>query len=226
MKQAQQPLVTTSCEPMTLPPLTVLLPIESYFEGRVQSSVTLHSRLTSVPLPSSWSIASTDPLTLCKLRLRQEGQADVTTTINISAELGWTVFYSDKELTSASSPLLTELPHKLVSVTAVYSLMSLLDSARVCVGNSDDKFLKLWHHRALTLHGSQSELLTTVLLSSSFCFTPALSHIDLVYLRVLCLADPQFGMLTVICSCQTTVQLFNAQRVQHNMQHLLYSATD
>ena len=118
-KQAQQlpPIVSTPCQPVTVPPLTVSLPIESYFGGCVQSSVALHLRLTSLPLPSSWIIASTDPLTLCKMRLHQEGQANVTTTISIDGELGWTVFFSGKELTPTSCPLLAKLPHKLDSVS-------------------------------------------------------------------------------------------------------------
>ena len=43
-KQAQQllPIVSISCQPETVPPLTVSLPIESYFGGSVQSSVALH----------------------------------------------------------------------------------------------------------------------------------------------------------------------------------------
>lgn len=142
-------------------PLTVSLPIEFYFGGHVQSSVALLSRLPSLPLTSSRTVASTDPLSLCKLRSQQEGQssrADVTISVGISSELGWSVFYSGKELTQTSCLLLAALPHELTSAAAVCHLMSVLDSAKVCAGNSDEKFLKLWHHRALTLHGSQNPI--------------------------------------------------------------------
>ncbi len=161
-KLAQQlPLVVAIPRQLvTIPPLTVSLPIESYLGGHVQSSAALLSRLSSLSLPPSWIVASTEPLTLCKLRVQQEGQAsraDVTTTISISSQLGWTVFHSGKELTPTSCSLLSELPFELTSVTAVRHLITCLDSTKMCAGNSDEKFLKLWHHRTLTLHGSHSK---------------------------------------------------------------------
>lgn len=159
-KKLAQQLSAIPCELVTIPPLTISLPIESYLASHVQSSVALVRRLTSQSLPPSWTVASKDPLTLCYLRVQKQGQAskaDVTTTISISSELRWAVIFSGKELTPTNCPLLGEMSHKLTSVTAVFHLISRLNAAKVCAGNPDEKFHKLWHHRALTLHGSHSK---------------------------------------------------------------------
>ena len=158
-KKLAQHLSAIHREHVTITPLTISLPIESYLGGHVQSSVALVHHLTSQSLMPSWIVASMDPLTLCYLRVQKQGQssmADVTITVSISCELKWAVVFSGKELTLTNCPLLCEMPHELTSVNAVLGVISLLNTTKLCAGNPDEKFHKLWHHRTLTLHGSLS----------------------------------------------------------------------
>ena len=138
---------------------TVSIQLTSYIDGHVFSSDALCHRLSSQPLPPLWMIVCAPPLTLCKLRVQQEEQAskaDITINISISANLEWMLHFLKQELTPSRCPLLREVPMKLTNVTAVVRMMALLDSAKLCVGNSEEKFFRLWRHRALTLHGSAS----------------------------------------------------------------------
>ena len=153
-------VVSISLQLVTIPALIISLPLASYINGCIQSSESLYLRLCSLPLPSSWHIASRTPLTLCKLRLHQTEQAsraDTIFTFRISSELKWTLSFLNQTLSAAGCPLLAEVPQFLTSVVAVRKLMMLLDSTMVCTGNPDSKFLDLVQHRALTLHGSASE---------------------------------------------------------------------
>ena len=130
-----------------------------YIDGHVLSSDALCHQLSSQPLPPLCMIVCTPPLTLCKLRVQQEEQAskaDITINISISGNLKWTLHFLKQELTPSRCPLLRELPVKLTNVTAVVHMMTLLDSAKLCAGNSKEKFFGLWRHQALTLHGSVS----------------------------------------------------------------------
>ena len=43
---------------------------------------------------------------------------------------------------------------KVDSVALVQQIMELVDSVKVCIGNPEDHFLDLWHHRVQTLHHS------------------------------------------------------------------------
>ena len=154
-------IVAIPLQLVVVPALIVSLPLACYTSGHVQSSDSLCARLTSsLSLPPSWIIASTTSLTLCKLRVQQNGQAsraDIIFTLSITSELEWTLSVSNLELSPASCPILAEVPHTLSSVAVVHHLMVLLDSTKLCVGNPDRKFIDLWQHRALTLHGSSSK---------------------------------------------------------------------
>ena len=68
-------VVSISLQLVIIPALIISLPLASYTNGYIQSSESLYIRLSSLPLPSSWDIASRTPLTLCKLRLYQTEQA-------------------------------------------------------------------------------------------------------------------------------------------------------
>ena len=140
---APPPLVVSiSLQLVTIPALMISLPLAAYADGRVHSSESLWVRLSSLSLPTSWIIASRTPLTLCKLRVHQEGEAsraDVTFTLSISSELEWTLSFVNLKLNSTVCPLLAEMPHTLDSVAAVRCLMMLLDSTNLCIGNPDGK---------------------------------------------------------------------------------------
>ena len=141
------------------PHLTVLLPLTAYRDGTVQSLELLCERL-SASLPPTWTVACTEPLALCRLRVQLGGEkphVDVGTSIIINTDLGWTLSVVNRQLTPSSCPLLTAFPPQLDSVSSVCTLLSLLDSVKLCTGSPEPKFLELCHHRALTLHGSAGE---------------------------------------------------------------------
>ena len=106
-----------------VPSLTVSLPLASYLDGHVQSLECLYARLSN-SLPSSWTVASTTPLTLCKLRVQphvgtQGSHVDITTTITIMSNLEWALSVMNQPLTPAACPLLVGIPLQLSSVSAV-----------------------------------------------------------------------------------------------------------
>lgn len=78
-------------------------------------------------------------------------------SLNINSELSWTLHYLQHQL-SVESPLLNPLPDTVNSVTVV-KLIEMIEFAKVCIGNSDVKFLEYWQHRANTLHGITSRQL-------------------------------------------------------------------
>ena len=149
--------------------LPVSIPLHFFTESCVSSLSNLHCRvslmMTSPSFTSShptWKIVYTEPLTLCKLEVQQascEAEAMcgcVVMSLSISTELKWTLHYLNHPL-SVESPLLNSLPNTVNSVAVVMKLIETLDSAKVCIGNSDVKFLEYWEHRASTLHGITSK---------------------------------------------------------------------
>lgn len=141
-------------------PLTVSLPLTAYLDGHVQSLESLCKRLPT-SLPPTWTLISEVPLTLCKLRVQLGGEphVDVGACIIINNDLGWTLSVVNRPLTPTSCPVLAEIPTQLSSVSSVCRLLTLLDSVKLCTGSPEQKFLELYHHRSLTLHGSAGKLL-------------------------------------------------------------------
>lgn len=154
------PLVLTVSIPrqsLVVPSLTVSLPLTSYLDSHVTALVDLHSRLSQHRLPSSWTLTSRSPLTLCKLRvqLAEQGSCvDVIAVITIKSDFEWTLSFMNHQLTPTMCPVLSQVPSKIASISSVHSMISLLESVKVCTGNTETRFIELWQHRSLTLHGS------------------------------------------------------------------------
>ena len=157
-----------------MPQISFLLsfPISLYTDSNISSLESLSSRLTSMSLPESWIFASTRPsLTLCKLRVltrddnhadsttsSASSRADVTLSICVTKNMNWSpLFVVDMQVNMTECPLLDGMPVVINSVSSIINIIKTLNSARVCSGNSEKKFLDHWHQRSLTLHGSSSE---------------------------------------------------------------------
>ena len=222
---APPPLVVSiSLQLVTIPALMISLPLAAYADGRVHSSESLWVRLSSLSLPTSWIIASRTPLTLCKLRVHQEGEAsraDVTFTLSISSELEWTLSFVNLKLNSTVCPLLAEMPHTLDSVAAVRCLMMLLDSTKLCIGNPDGKFLDLWRHRALTLHGSSGKYINGyilhAILSHKMCLCAQVPVLG-VWMTLPFLVFLPYDMRTATCYSRLRVELFAVVFAQRTAQ--------
>ena len=151
--------------------LTLSIPLHYFTESRILSFSNLRCRITSLmdssffaSLHPSWKVVSTEPteqLTLCKLEVQcasDEGLCGhVILTLNVNAELKWTLYYLHHHLSAATTPLLSSLPDVTTSVTVVIQLIDTLDSSKYCVGNPDIKFIEHWQHKMTTLHGISSK---------------------------------------------------------------------
>lgn len=139
-------------------PLMISLPLSAYTDAPVDSIEILHSRISSLPLPPTWVVsnAAKSPLTICKLRVSENLQprADILVTLTIDPEKGWAVSFIHKHTNPDNCMLLSKLPSTLSSVHSISSTLSLIDSCKVCPGNSDSTFLESWQQRSLTLHNS------------------------------------------------------------------------
>ncbi len=156
-----------------MPQISFLLsfPISLYTDSNISSLESLSSRLTSMSLPESWIFASTrHSLTLCKLRVltRDDNHADSTTSsassradvtlyICVIKNMNWSLFVVDMQVNMTECPLLDGMPVVINSVSSIINIIKTLNSARVCSGNSEKKFLDHWHQRSLTLNSSSNE---------------------------------------------------------------------
>ena len=131
-------------------PLVVSLPLSSYTDSTAQSIVQLLDRVMKIVLPPKWtnvtdSLHSIDHISLCKLLERPSCPARLLFTVTVTSTFQWTVHVaSDKK--SFQNELISSLPPALTSVSHVLQLLSLLDSAKVCPGNPEKKFLENVSH--------------------------------------------------------------------------------
>ena len=73
--------------------------------------------------------------------------------------MDWVVSFIHESVIASNCQLLSELPHKITSAASVTSILHLMDSSKVCLGNSDPLFLKNWQERSLNLHNSRGNRL-------------------------------------------------------------------
>lgn len=142
---------------ITLP--TITIPIAAFTTGIVQSLPQLSGRISALLAKScTWTVASIDPLVLCKLNVQSPNAgiatASVTSTITITSKLHWTISYMSQQVSVNKCPVFRDQPMKVDSVALVQQIMELVDSVKVCIGNPEDHFLDLWHRRVQTLHHS------------------------------------------------------------------------
>ena len=113
---------------MTITSFKLSFPISVYAEGTISSLESLSSRLASLPLPDSWIIPKSRPLTLCKLRVQLDSssaRADVSVSVGVTDQLQWSLSLTNKQLDPGLCPLLSGVPSTLTSATAVCSLLRL-----------------------------------------------------------------------------------------------------
>ena len=96
-------------EPEVLRQCKVSLPLSAYVESEVQEIAVPAKRLLSLPPPASWlnwSIASSNPLILCKTEIAQASRVFNFLTLSIRNDLKWTLFVGGVELSMSKCPLL------------------------------------------------------------------------------------------------------------------------
>ena len=152
------------------------LPISIYHSMPVVSLQALQARLQKRALPPSWVVApasTVDSLVLCKLRYDSSHSiVDVLFTVTINVHLGWCVMLCGNLLDQTKNKFLSSLPTSICSFGDLVHVLESLDSCRICMGNSEEKFLNVVRHRNSTPKGEfvDAAVLTFVLLCINVCF--------------------------------------------------------
>ena len=144
---------------MTPSTLMVSLPLSVYIDAPADSVDILHTRVTSLPLPPAWIVnnAAKTPLSLCKLVMNSgdiQPRARVLVTLTLKADKTWVVSFIHSDINPDNCPVFDRLPPTLTSVSSIRHALSLIDSNKVCSGNSDLSFIASWNQRSLTLHNT------------------------------------------------------------------------
>jgi len=161
--------------PLTLLKFVVSLPVSIYLSTPVVSLQALQARLQKRALPPSWVLApasTVDSLVLCKLRYDSSHSiVDVLFTVTINVHLGWCVMLCGNLLDQTKNEFLSSLPNSICSFCDLVQLLESLDSCRICMGNSEEKFLNVVRHRNSTPKGEfvDAAVLNFVLLCISVC---------------------------------------------------------
>lgn len=131
------------------PPLVVSLPVSSYTSALVGDVAQLRSRLqTSSFLPSGWAFSDGQPgaslsTPLMLHKLPELGvAAGVVFTLQVMHDRVWKLRIGES-IVESSIELLKDCVLHIGCVNHILHLLSLLDEAICCVGNSDSIFLEL-----------------------------------------------------------------------------------
>ena len=141
----------------------VSLPLTAFTTSSVTDLTALEKRVSeSKLLPSGWtanlqtlssSNATSSALTICRLQF-----PDVPTRVNVSfvltiyEDFRWSVRFYGHTLETSTCVFLSSLPTALCSANLVHVVLTALDSATVCVGNPDQRFMQLATHHKGEFH--------------------------------------------------------------------------
>ena len=143
---------TASVSALTCP---ISLSLAAFTSAHVQSLSQLSRRVKAlISKYSTWNITAEDPLIICKLVIQGEEATAVAViaTIVVSSDFHWTLMWRTQQVDTTVNPLFSGVPEKIQLVDDMEKVLTLIDSAEVCVGNPDEKFLDLWHYRSTTLN--------------------------------------------------------------------------
>ena len=132
------------CEENDVRVLPVRIPASLYMTRPVPDIPALHKQLLeSKCLPSGWvcSVTSNTSLALCKLTVPEGlASAKIAYMVTVSCDFSWKVSI---EFQVQENVILHTAPTLLTSAMSVMNVVEMLDSYKVCVGNSDEKFSRL-----------------------------------------------------------------------------------
>ena len=135
-----------------LKPFTVSLPLCNYTHAPITNGETLYARLHSCQLPTHWSFVDIDTVIAHTSTNPPSGSlytvqcikppyaADVTFSVTIQSDLTWTLLLGTLPVPPSQIPT---APTRLLSVPEVHSLLTTMDSLRLCIGNPDEEYVKL-----------------------------------------------------------------------------------
>ena len=143
---------TASVSALTCP---ISLSLAAFTSAHVQSLSQLSRHVKAlISKYSTWNITAEDPLIISKLVIQGEEATEVAViaTIVVSSDFHWTLMWRTQQVDTTVNPLFSGVPEKIQLVDDMEKVLTLIDSAEVCVGNPDEKFLDLWHYRSTTLN--------------------------------------------------------------------------
>ena len=127
--------------------LTISLPRELYMTCPVKTLPALKARLETMSLPPQWFLLSASGL-LSIFKCQHQGRAvEVFCTVNIDEQLLLECQYPWQELTPVNSFTPAYLPSVLSSISCMSQILALLDSCRLCIGNSEKRYLEVARHQ-------------------------------------------------------------------------------
>lgn len=133
--------------------LTISLPRELYMTCPVETLPALKARLQTTSLPPQWFFLSASASVSIFKCQHQDRAVEVFCTVNIDEQLHWSVNIHGRNLTPVNSPTLACLPSILNSISCMSQILALLDSCRLCMGNSE-KFLEVARHQRCLHQGN------------------------------------------------------------------------
>ena len=108
--------------------------------------MTKESTVTSVALPAVWIEVTQQADMMSKVvfcKFQGIEVPSVSHSLCIHSDFHWQFVCHGKPVSQATCPLVARLPSTLESVSDIEGTLALLNDARLCEGNADEKFLPL-----------------------------------------------------------------------------------
>ena len=133
----------------------VSLPLHIYTHTPATNGNILRARLVRHQLPSQWSLVTTDtPVALTATNIpsftlymvkcmRHPYAAVVTLSVTIQSDLTWKLVLGSLPVQMSQLPIDIASPPRLLNVSAVLSVLTTLDSLKLCIGNPEEEYLNL-----------------------------------------------------------------------------------
>ena len=131
--------------------LVVSLPLAAYNSAPFQDLAQLQSRLkASGQLPPGWidvcsqQTQCAEPFVLCSIRCEPPlFRADVLYRFRVDEHLQWTLSICGTPLELEQSPFLSSLPTKLSTLSEIVTVLEMINTGKLCIGNPDKRFTSL-----------------------------------------------------------------------------------
>ena len=122
--------------------LIVSFPRELYMTCPVDNLLALKARL-ECGLPPQWFIHFSDT-SVALFMVQQQSVAravDISLSLIIDEHLRWSVKVGERMLSPVGNPTFASIPHILSRLYDVLNLLTILNSCKQCIGNSEQKFV-------------------------------------------------------------------------------------
>eukprot|EP00731_Ephydatia_muelleri_P009301 Em0004g1639a len=204
--------------PVDPSPLTCSVPLIVISEGVVQTLDALATRLRLLnPFPS-WTVADQGVLIISKMHFVVTQSPKVFSyCVSINQELQWSLSIQNKVISLDACTLLSCFSGVVNSVSKLRSILEVLDTTTVCMGNPDQDLVHQWHRNASSLHSFSGNKVGC--LDDSIAFTsPTIRHKQC---QILLPTDHQRSRCTTCSTYRCTLMAQNSvQNGLHYAKHM------